>query len=91
VLEHPLARLVALRLAVVAGVVPRPDVERVPGHPRGLHGVDAAAGDPLPACRALLMVMWFPPPAMGEYETRVDTADRALTAALDELAAWRRD
>jgi hypothetical protein len=28
---------------------------------------------------------------MGEYDRRVDTADRALTAALDEVAAWRRD
>jgi hypothetical protein len=37
------------------------------------------------------MTPWFPPPAIGEYDKRVDAADRALTAALDELAAWRRD
>jgi hypothetical protein len=38
------------------------------------------------------MVPFFPPPAMGyEYDKRVDMADMALTAALDELAAWGRD
>jgi hypothetical protein len=38
------------------------------------------------------MIQWFPPPGIGhEFDKRVDAADRALTAALDELAAWLRD
>ena len=44
VLEHSGARLVALRLAVVAGVVAGPHVERMPGHFCRLHRVDAASG-----------------------------------------------
>jgi hypothetical protein len=50
-----------------------------------------ATGKPLPACHALLMVQWFPPPGMGDYDRRVDAADRALTTALDELAEWLRE
>ncbi len=40
----PGASFVALRLAVVAGAVPRPDVERVSGHVCRLHRIDAPAG-----------------------------------------------
>ena len=42
-LEQAGAGLLALRLAVVAGVMARSDLERVPGHSRRLHWVDAAA------------------------------------------------
>jgi hypothetical protein len=62
---------------------------RIAGH--RFRAAIGSAGEALPASRALLMVQWFPPPAFGDYERRVDTADKALTAALDELAAWRRD
>jgi len=61
----------------------------VAGH-RFRAGIEST-GKPLPACHALLMIQWFPPPAMGEYEKRWADADRALTAALDELTTWLRD
>jgi len=61
----------------------------VAGH-RFRAGIEST-GKPPPACHALLMIQWFPPPAMGEYEKRWADADRALTAALDELTTWLRD
>jgi hypothetical protein len=50
-----------------------------------------ATGEQLPASNALLKIEWWPPPAMGDYEHREAAANQALTATLDELAAWLRD
>jgi hypothetical protein len=50
-----------------------------------------STGKELPACRALLAIEWWPPTTFGGHERRTEEADRALTAALDELAAWLRD
>jgi len=53
--------------------------------------IDATA-KPLPACRALLEMEWFPPMSMGaDAERRTAAAHSALAAALEELSAWLRD
>jgi hypothetical protein len=51
-----------------------------------------ATGEPLPACRALAELEWFPPVSIGrDAEVRLGGAQAALGAALDELAARLRD
>jgi hypothetical protein len=61
---------------------------RLAGH-RFRAAIDAT-GEPLPACRALLAIEWEPL-SMGDAEQRQEEADKALTAALDEIVTWLRD